>query len=360
MKKELNKIPLIILTGFIIVCVFSSEKLMAQDAQFSQFYNSPLTLNPSLTGAFSGDMRLLMNYRDQWSSIPVPYKTFAFSFDMGLMKKKEGTGFLGLGLSFLSDMAGSSEMGLNQVNLSVAYHVRLSDYSTFAAGIIGGFTQSSIDFSKLQWSSQYDGCNYNPNLPSYETGCSQNKSYPDFGSGVEWTFTRGEIYATANNQLSVNAGLAVFHVNQPNISFYSTEKDPLPVKIVFHGTSQIGLNNSKYSVEPSFIYIQQGASRDIIAGASLRIKLQEESKYTGFNKGAAMSLGCDYRFGDAVIPQAQLEFANYAMGLSYDVNTSGLSSATSGKGGIEVSIRWINLNPFTGGKSLTKSARFFN
>ena len=53
----------------------------------------------------------------------------------------------------------------------------------------------------------------------------------------------------------------------------------------------------------------------------------------------------------------QLEFANYAMGMSYDVNTSGLIYATSGKGGFEISLRWINPNPFTG-KPLTKTPRF--
>ena len=359
MKKELYKILLIIPVGLIIGYGFSPYTLEAQDAQFSQFYNSPLTMNPSLTGAFNGDARLLANYRDQWSSISTPYTTFAFSYDMGLRKKKGRTGLLGAGISFLSDKAGSSQLGLNQVNLSLAYHAHISGYSTVSAGIMGGFAQRSINFSELSWNSQYNGDNYDPSLPSDETGYSQNKSYGDFGAGLEWTYTKGEMYATANNQLNINLGMALFHINQPNIAFFSTEKDPLPVKIVLHGNSQIGFGNSKYSLEPSFIYIQQGASKDIIAGALIRIKLQEESKYTGFIKGAALSLGSLYRFGDALIPDIQLEFSGYAMGISYDVNTSGLTYATSGKGGLEVSLRWINPNPFTG-KPLSKTPRFFN
>jgi len=343
----------------IIGYCLSPDKSMAQDAQFSQYYNSPLTINPSLTGAFIGDIRILINYKNQWSSISTPYKTFASSFDMGLMKKKGKIGFLGIGVSFLSDKAGNSQLDLNEVNLSLAYHARISEYSTLSAGIVGGFAQSSIDISKLEWSSQYDGSSFNPTLPSYETGYSENKSYPDFGAGVEWSYAKGEMYATANNQFSINAGLAVFHANQPNISFYSTAQDNLPIKIVLHGNSQIGFSNSKYSLIPSFLYIQQGVAKDIIAGGSFRIKLQEESKYTGFIKGAAISLGGLYRVGDAFIPYTQIEFANYAIGINYDVNLSGLTTATSGKGGFEISLRWINLNPFIS-KSISKTSRYFN
>jgi type IX secretion system PorP/SprF family membrane protein len=330
----------ILLTGIYLFSVGAR----CQDAQFSQFCNSPLTLNPSLTGAFNGDERLLVNYRDQWSSISSPFKTFAFSYDMGLMKRKAKTGFLGVGISFLNDNVGSSQLELNQVNLSLAYHVHLSKYNTLSAGIMGGFDQRSINFSSLQWTSEYDGTgtNYNP----LSDGFSGNKSYFDFGSGLQWTYTKGEMYAKANNQLNISVGLAVFHVNQPNMAFYSNEKDQLPLKIVFNGNSQIGFSNSKYSFIPSFMYIQQGALKDIIVGASVRRKLQEESKYTGFLKGAAISLGGLYRVGDALIPYMQLEFANYAMGLSYDVNLSGLTKATLSKGGFEISLKFINPNPF--------------
>lgn len=358
MKKKykiLLLIPAILITGFSI----SPYQTMAQDAQFSQYYNSPLTMNPSLTGAFNGENRLLVNYRSQWSSISTPYKTFAFSYDMGLRKKKGRTGFLGAGISFLSDRSGTSQLGLNQVNLSLAYHAHISDYNTVSAGIMGGFAQRSIDFSKLSWNSQYDGNNYDPNLPTDETGYSQNKSYGDFGAGLQWTYTKGEMYATANNQLNINLGVAAFHVNQPNIAFFSTEKDQLPIKIVLHGNSQIGFSNSKFSIVPSFLYVQQGAQKDIIAGGLLRIRLQEESKYTGFIKGAALSFGSLYRVGDAFIPDLQLEFSNYAMGISYDVNTSGLKYASSGRGGLEISLRWINPNPFAG-KPTSKTPRFFN
>ena len=43
--------------------------IRAQDPAFSQFFASPLTLNPALTGKFSGVVRVAGNYRDQWPQI---------------------------------------------------------------------------------------------------------------------------------------------------------------------------------------------------------------------------------------------------------------------------------------------------
>jgi hypothetical protein len=53
---------------FVIIIALSLLKteLSAQDPHFSQFFASPLTLNPALTGKFDGVLRVAGNYRDQW------------------------------------------------------------------------------------------------------------------------------------------------------------------------------------------------------------------------------------------------------------------------------------------------------
>ena len=53
----------------------------AQDPHFSQFFASPLTLNPAFTGKFDGQWRLAANHRDQWPSIPKAYVTTSASLD---------------------------------------------------------------------------------------------------------------------------------------------------------------------------------------------------------------------------------------------------------------------------------------
>src|SRR4030095_6911454 len=50
----------------IIFVTAESFSLHAQDPSFSQFFSSPLNINPALTANINADWRLISNYRDQW------------------------------------------------------------------------------------------------------------------------------------------------------------------------------------------------------------------------------------------------------------------------------------------------------
>jgi len=336
-------IRIILFAGLFLLSIESRS----QDAQFSQFYESPLTLNPSLAGSFAGDVRILANYKNQWSSVSVPYKTFAFSGDMVVMRDKFESGFPGIGISVMSDKAGTSKLGTNQANLSIAYHVHISYLNFISAGINMGYSQRSIDFNNLQWNSQYDGYHYDPSLPSLEKDYSESKSYPDVGAGLQWTYKKGEMYSTANDEQYINAGISFFHLNNPNVSFYNSAQDRLPTRLALHGSYRTGLKNSNMSVASSFLYEKQGPIRNIILGASVNYRLIDESKITGIIKGAAISFGANYRFRDAIIPIILIQFSNYTVSLSYDVNVSRFKKASLGREGLEVSLKFVNLNPFS-------------
>src|SRR3954470_16252838 len=86
----------------------------AQDPHFSQFFASPLTLNPAFTGKFNGSWRLAANHRDQWPSIPKAYVTTTASFDMAILKGHIAEGdVFGIGLSGVSDASANSALKLN-------------------------------------------------------------------------------------------------------------------------------------------------------------------------------------------------------------------------------------------------------
>ena len=53
----------------------------AQDPSFSQFFSSPLNINPALTGNINGDWRVISNFRDQWIGPASPYTTGTASYD---------------------------------------------------------------------------------------------------------------------------------------------------------------------------------------------------------------------------------------------------------------------------------------
>jgi len=331
----------------IITLFFSLNSLFAQDVHFSQFYQTPLLVNPASTGSFNGDIRGIVNYRNQWASVGTPYTTYAFSVDMGLMKKKMENKYLGAGLFVYKDMAGDSKLSTTQVNFSLSSIISLNDEQGISAGIQGGFAQKSIDASQMQWGSQFDGNNYNSSLSSGEPSAYENYTFGDFSGGLAWRYGKAGTNMSSNDHFSANAGIAVYHINTPKQDF---DIEKLHREFVVHAGAYIGIKNTSLSILPYILLLRQGPLSETNIGGLIRYSIREESKYTGFLKETAVFVGSYVRIGDAVIPTIMFEMANYAIGLSYDINTSGLSEASNGNGGLEISFRFINPNPFKYGK----------
>ena len=124
----------------LLVCIcalLASQMVKAQDPHFSQFFASPLTLNPAFTGKFSGTWRLAANHRDQWPSIPKAYVTTSASLDFPILKGKiPDSDVFGVGLSGLTDASANNILKLNYGSVSMSYHKALDEngYSTIGAG----------------------------------------------------------------------------------------------------------------------------------------------------------------------------------------------------------------------------------
>ncbi|MGP8216664.1 MAG: PorP/SprF family type IX secretion system membrane protein [Bacteroidia bacterium] len=339
--------------GFFLVflCGIGSASY-GQDIHFSQFFESPLTLNPALCGVFNGQIYAGINYRDQWASVMPTYgaafNTMAATFMLHNIMKKWEKGYLSPGLSVYNDKSGDASIGITEINLTLASGIFLSDKSSLAAGIQAGWAQQSINLNGLSWDNQYINGQYNPNAPTGETSIGNSFSYVDFSAGLDYSYGVGQTNMTSNDQFKANFGAAVFHVNQPDMSYFgaSGPGTKLYMRYVAHGYVDYGLPNTNIGLVPGFVYYNQGPANEFDLGMKIRYILREESKYTGYSKGSAFDVGAYYRWGDAAIVLTQLEFSNYAVGFSYDFNASALTPASSGKGGFELSLRFINPNPF--------------
>ena len=102
MKKLLQKF----LT--VSVLVLGAMSLNAQDIHFSQFYLSPLNLNPAMTGVMNCNVRLVANYRNQWASVlkSNAFNTYSVSYDQRVPVGRYD--YFGIGGSFWGDKAGRS------------------------------------------------------------------------------------------------------------------------------------------------------------------------------------------------------------------------------------------------------------
>jgi type IX secretion system PorP/SprF family membrane protein len=337
---------------FILGVIFS-KIIYSQDFHFSQFNENPSLLNPALTGA-SHVLRASLVYKDQWRSVTTPYTTYGFSFESkfkasnwetvdprrSLILKKSYNRIAG-GLSVYNDKAGDARMGTLQSNLSLAMFFPLNKKSSISLGMQGSFVQRKVDNSKFIYPTQYNGTGYDPNLASGEKYSQQNFTYPEIGAGILWSYGQSEKSIAANDQIKALIGFSTYHINQPKQNFVAGNTDRLYRKYIFHGNILFGVPNSMFAFVPSWLVQLQGPSKEIIAGTMVKYFVKDDSKYTGIIKRSSIGIGAYYRAGDAVIASILFETGKYAIGLSYDINASGLSRVSKSRGGFEVTLRFV-------------------
>jgi type IX secretion system PorP/SprF family membrane protein len=326
------------------LCGISLAGADAQDIHFAQFNETPLLINPASTGS-GYDLRAILNYRDQWRSVTVPYKTFAASFEMKLYKNSTKKGNLGFGMYAFNDKTGTSKLSTTQLTLAVAGMLALNRNNTISAGLSGGYNQRSITTGSLRWDTQYNNGAFDPGAGTFENFADERFGYADLNAGIQWNYGQGERYLTANDEVKANFGISFSHINRPMQKFYTFE-DKLYSRVSAHGGLVFGIANTNLLIAPSFVYHHQGPQREVMAGSMFKFKMAEDSKYTGFKKGACISLGGYYRLKDAFVFCSQFEFGQYSLGVSYDMNVSGLTQASNGRGGFEISLRFVSPNPY--------------
>jgi len=337
MKIKLH-IHLIVLLNFFIM--FSNK---AQDTHFSQFYMTPLALNPAMAGA-QHDMRAVLNYKNQWSSVAQPYSTGNLSYDMRI-NSSTTSAVSAIGINVSQDKSGNPYIKTFQASVAYANQIKVSAKSRLGVGLYAGVIQRSINYEGLKWMNQYDGMQYNSALANKEPEGRLSLLCADVGAGLHYEYSKNEKYMTGNDHRKFSAGIAAFHVNQPSYSFYGSN-ERLYVKFGGYMMGEIGVGNSDVSLCPGVYYYMQGSAKELLVGNLFQIKLRDDSKYTGYVQSATFSIGGYYRGRDAAIIASLLKWNTYAVGLSYDFNVSGLKSASKGRGGFEISLRYTNPSGF--------------
>ena len=71
-----------------VLMVIGGATVFGQDPQFSQFFASPLNINPALTARINGDWRMIANIKDQWIGPASPYVTSTISYDRKIFQDK--------------------------------------------------------------------------------------------------------------------------------------------------------------------------------------------------------------------------------------------------------------------------------
>ena len=297
---------------------------IAQDIHFSQYNLSPLNLNPSLTGAFLGDLRFIGNHRNQWSSVSNPYATFGFSFE----KKKLFKLPISFGFQINQDRAGDSKLNTFQINPSVSYNFSFDSLNRFSAGAQIGFTKQNIDYNPLYFDAQYNGNVYDPSLSNQENFSINNRTYLNFNLGFLYSIK-------INPNMELSTGISFYNLNNSKQSYFNDNLVRLDLRSAIH-SMLIWNYNKNLIFSPSLLWLVQGKHKEFIIGTS------GEYIFENFMQTfRSVYAGISYRGNDALLINGGYKFNNWQIGLNYDFNLSKLVPASIYRGGFEISILYI-------------------
>src|SRR5690606_15066658 len=132
-------------TGLIIVMMLACYCSQAQDIHFSQYYETSILRNPALTGIFTGDYKVGVIYRSQWSSISKPYQTALVNAETRIPVRGMANDFVSIGLLAYYDKAGSVSLQTLGLYPALNYNKSLSSENNtyLSVGFTGGFIQRS-------------------------------------------------------------------------------------------------------------------------------------------------------------------------------------------------------------------------
>lgn len=312
------------------ICLTLAGVTSAQDPNFSQFFASPITLNPALTGKFDGVYRFATNYRNQWPTISRAYTTATASLDAGILKDRiPDYDQFGIGIMGFTDRAGDGVLTNNFVGVSLAYHKALDEngYHQLGAGFQGVYSNKRLNTEHLTFLDMLTPFGFTNQTTEVFSNKQINISYFDLNAGI---FYNG----TSNGYNNYYIGASMYHINRPKESFTGADYVLNP-RVTIQAGGKIPVGTYNYLHVAGNHSMQAKAHNSMLGAAySLNVNNDEENPTNVY-------LGTWYRFKDALIPYLGLEFGEWHFGASYDVNTSSLKAASNSRGGVEISLIYI-------------------
>jgi type IX secretion system PorP/SprF family membrane protein len=314
----------------------------AQDIHYTQFYNSPLTTNPALTGVFNGQYRIGAIYRNQWFSavnntgfFNSPFQTPSISFDMPIFLKNGDA--IGVGAFILYDEAGAGSISTftGQVSGSYIKHLGANGRHQISAGFQVGFTQTKLSAADQKIASQYQGNDFNPNVSS-GVSLIPNVNYVNLNVGLLY-------FGKLTDKISLYIGGTIFNTTVPKVNLVEAQgKQTLSLRGNISGGLDFTLGR-RYHILPSVLWMRQSEANELNTGIGFGYDINMRTNITLGIYNRVNDLIDAYRHADAAIAYAAFQVKGFKLGVSYDFTVSKLSSGNSGTGGLEISVMYIGL-----------------
>lgn len=291
-------------------------QLKGQDPQFSQFYSSPLYLSPSLAGA-TEQSRVILNYRNQWASLPDAFTTYAFSFDHYIKNYKSGIGGL-----VLRDTEGGV-YNTTTAGVSYSYTIDVNREIKVRPGLTAAYYNRNIKYSELEFADQLT----RDATASIEIPKDEQVNHYDFAFSLLGYSEQFWFGATGDHLLALNKNFA--------------NDDTYPaLKITAYGGARFKLYEHVRSktdkfVSVSFLYKNQAGFNQLDFGVNYE---KEPFRIGLWLRGIpAFKETADL---NAVVLLVGYNFKDFLINYSYDISTSRLLASTGGAHEISVAYRF--------------------
>lgn len=317
----------------LLLATLFSYKFAISQNNFSQFFNAPLSVNPSNTGKFIGGYRMGGVYRNQPERFS-PSSMYIFFTDVKILPDRlQNNDIMAIGISALGEK--NTYTGLKNSNLlvSTAYSKSLNQDGSeeIIAGFQVDFAHKKIQPQVLVFPNQMISWSY-----SGFTGINPFQShlvearYIDLNVGLNYQ----KLFRT---QDLLTTGLSVFHANSPSKNDGDIVFSLSPqFSFQFEFEKKIGNSNKLLFALIVNNLTNEKAFDNYYVGSTYQMQIND-SKYD-------LNLGCLYRanafFSNSIVPLFGFKYENLNMNFSYDMAFLNKSTYKR-RGGLEVSVTYI-------------------
>lgn len=352
----------LIFCTMLLVCLAWVSK--SQDLHFSQYQRMSAQLNPGLTGMLPGvyDRQFNLIYRDQWNSFlgNASFKTYGAAFEMrnclrrnkqtamNSRSKKFSVPTWGIGLTVLRDQTGTrSVKGISDqsyplmrdyIDLSGSVILPMSDKTFLGGGFSGGVIMSSLDTRHLRYDEQFDGtAGFDQNIAGELDALGElNRTELDLGVGLA--------IVHLEKLWGIQGGAALDHAFRPagtNL-VQSEEAAVLSRRWTMHAKGSMRIYRDKqnyFGLQLDAFLMHQSPYQQFVGSGGFYYQ-------NGDGLTATLSTGIrnvrfiNGRSTDAILIKANFDFTRFALGLSYDINSSNLNEASRHYGAFEISLSY--------------------
>lgn len=304
-------------------------KLQGQDPLYSQFYNTPVALNPAFAGNSNAPI-LVGSVRIQMPGLNLPYNTYAFTYDQYFERLNSGFGAV-----ILNDDAGDGALSNTKISGIYSYKIDAGNGNFIRGGLNVSAIQTRLNWDKFIFYDALDlrfggispgGVKY----PSLEIP-------PDRNSNMSLSLGAGILYYNERYY----AGISVDNLNSPGKGFISGSDGPIiPTLLTIHGGAQFNLDISNKSgtqsfITPNVLFARQGNFSQVNVGA-----------YAEINQILG---GVWYRMSeintDAVIFSAGVRTGMFKISYSFDFTLSKISIRGGGAHELGIQVNLERLYP---------------